>query len=1508
MAKKYTIFQSLDKAISGNWDSLEPHVNSYDMSNVDKGILYKTNNREDYESKKLELKQNKYLKDRWIKANVDLSVTAYSGLNNVKLMYRDCDLMDAFPEIGAALDVVSEESSVPDTETGDIVTVSSKSERIKSILEDLFVNRLNLQVTAPMIIRSMCKYGNQFMLLDIDSKQGVKGWKQLPVFNVERIENGVINPYGVGQAAIASNSMDTDKIDTSTKFVWLDENNNQVPFRNWQIAHFRLLTNSMYLPYGCLVGDTRIETENGYKELKNIQIGDKIWTFNIISHQRELSTVTMWMNKGLKETAILYTKHHQIEGTLDHKILVFDDGKLTYKELGKLKKDDLVVVNNQPKKEHITVKIDKSSLKPYEHGKKSQAWWTDYLCNVNDVVDKDFARFFGFMLGDGWISHGIHVMFALGEYSSLNEKYIKLAEKLSGKKASFVSQNKKIKNSLPFNAAFVGSKMLVTIMRRMGFKGDCYTKRIPDWVYTCDNDIKEEFINGLIDADGTINIVSKNSMAYTIELTNEMLIKDLKELVESLGYRSGKISVRERIGYETKSVNRHIVATHKSYYFSFYKVRNVQLKNCNKIDWKNEGVILEKVKSVKLTGEKTTYDITVDNNNSNFFANGIVTHNCSYLNSARRHWRILSLMEDMMLIYRLERSIERRVFKIYVGAIDDADVQAYVENIANNFKRTPIIDPMTGQIDLRKNILPVHKDTPIPLLDGRTITIENLAKEFESGKTNYVYSVQDKTHNIVPGKVIWCGKNYTADKLYRITLDDESHFDLAAEHEIIMRDGTKKRADKVLVGESVMPFYRQIDKESKKLFDRYEKVYNPCTSKFEFTHRLIASEVKKNDESYNTVHHKDFNKYNNSPENLVWMDYFEHHKMHGELARKNWTDPVKRAIHIKHLSESCMGRKVSETTKDKISQTLKKKYEGGELDYVKDKVRENIIKYNKSDEHIEQARQRGIEFGYKKAFEKYNHSELHKLHDEIRCKASKESWIGEGRDNRIKKMNVTFDDFVWQKILDQILAHKIVNRKTMLDYINSKLIDHIIKTNCNRRLEKNHFITRTVLQHNIANKGFKTIAEYVEASLKNHKISKIEIIGGDDVYCMTVVGLNGEEDRHNFAIRSLKEDNSWNDSGCFVSNCVDNDIFIPVRNENAPTPIDTLSPAQNLTAIDDIKYIQNKVCTALRIPKAFLNFEEAQGDGKNLALEDIRFTRTVNKIQQAFLMELTKVASIHLYLLGFTDDLTNYNLSMQNPSSQAEQLEIDNLQKKISAARDAISDPGNGIPIMSQSRALKQILKWSDKDIKDNLEEIRLEKALASELEKTSQIIKRTGIFDVVDRIYGEPDADYQSEDQQQQGGDMMGGPGGGGLPTGGGGDFGSDLDSLGSPGEDDSGDISGTEGAEPTEDMGNDMNAGGDEEMPNEGKRSKKRPLITEKAVKKRKLIREKYDKLLKDSESKTDFLFKSYLKKLDEGKDNKKNSISVEKADIYDKSLLINEEFDKMIKNLDKKLKSDN
>lgn len=1450
MARKYTIFQNIDRAFSGDWnhDASEPHINSYDMSTADKSILYRTTNKDDYESKKLELQQNAYLKDRWIKANVDLSVSAYAGLNNVKLMYRDADLMDAFPEIGAALDIVTEESTIT-SDKGMIVNVYSKSDRIKSILEDLFVNRLNIQVTAPMVVRAMCKYGNQFMLLDIDNKLGVKGWKQLPVFNVERIENGVANPYG----AIATQYNNTNNIDTSTKFIWVNENNSQIPFRNWQIAHFRLLTNSLYLPYGCLVGDTRIETEYGYKEIKNIKVGDKVWTFNLATQQRELSTVTMQMNKGEKDVYYVGTKHHSIEGTSDHKLLIFDKSnkKFKYKEIKDIQTDDLLVTFDGVKNETKKIKIDKSDLKDFEHGKKSLKWWDDYIKYIPEYITEDFAKLFGFMLGDGWVSHSMNVMFALGEYNTLNEEYIKLLEKYSGKKISFLSQKKNSNKKLKYHTAFVTSKMLATILKRMGFLGDCYTKRIPSWVFEANAEIKKSFLKGLIDADGSISIISKDSFGYTIELANEELVKDIKTLVMSLGLKCGNVHKRDRLGVVSKNKDGDsIIVKHYSYYINFC---NKELHQVKRITPHIDSIKLEKIKNVKHIGQKETFDITVDNDNSNFFANGIVTHNCSYLNGARRHWRMLSLMEDLMLIYRLERSIERRVYKIYVGAIDDADVQAYVENIANNFKRTPIIDPMTGQLDLRKNILPVHKDTPIPLLDGRTITIENLAKEFENGKENYVYSVQDKTLKIVPGKVVWCGKNYTAEKLIRITLDDGSHFDLAAEHELIMRDGTKKRADEVSVGESVMPLYRKIEPYSKTYKASYEKVYNPNSGKYEFTHRLVGLELKHN-VNENVIHHSDFNRYNNSPSNLKWMNWDEHRKLHCSM---------------------------------------------------KDILSERMTKFNSTKEAKDERRKRGLELGYREDFRKYNESELHTIHNEIRRICNIKKWQNQDiRNKAIKNMTVKFDSYVWEEIRKGILSNKITTQNGLINYINENLIEYLLSHNSSKKLHHYKKVSKPLVRARIVENGFSDFKEYYASIKKNHKIANIEIVGGDDVYCMTVVGLNGEEDRHNFALTTWKSDGSLNESGVFVSNCCDQDIFIPVRDQNAPTPIDTLSAAQNLTAMDDIKFVQDKVCTALRIPKTFLNFEEPQGNGNNLALEDIRFTRTVNRIQQAFLMELTKVASIHLYLLGFTDDLTNFNLTMNNPSTQAEQLEIDNLQKKITAARDAISDPGNGIPIMSQTRALKEIMKWSEKDIKDNLEEIRLEKGIAAELEKTSQIIKRTGLFDTVDRMYGEPGAEYQDDVQQQ--GDPMGGGGlggGGGAPMGGG-DFGAGLDDLGAPGGDENGDITGAEGSEPTADMeGGTDTGGGDENAgapPMESRRSRK-PMLAE-------AKRKMYKKIIKESEEKADKLFSQYLKRLDEANEKKKQETSIEKADIYDKSLMINEEFNKMLNGLNKKLNQDN
>jgi hypothetical protein len=236
----------------------------------------------------------------------------------------------------------------------------------------------------------------------------------------------------------------------------------------------------------------------------------------------------------------------------------------------------------------------------------------------------------------------------------------------------------------------------------------------------------------------------------------------------------------------------------------------------------------------------------------------------------------------------------------------------------------------------------------------------------------------------------------------------------------------------------------------------------------------------------------------------------------------------------------------------------------------------------------------------------------------------------------------------------------------------------------------------------------------------------------------------------------------------------DQDYFIPVRDPNAPSPIDTLPGATNLSEIADIQYLQKKLFTALRVPKPFLGFEEANGEGKNLALQDIRFARTINRIQQAMLQELNKIAIIHLYILGLEDELENFTLTLNNPSTQAEMLKIEQTQLKVTLYKDAVSDAGNGFGAMSMTRGKKEILGMSEEEIRNDLEQQRLEKAAAAEMEQTANIIKKTGIFDRVDKLYGDFSAltgGAPAEGAEgAEGGDDMGGFGG---DMGGGSDLG---------------------------------------------------------------------------------------------------------------------------------------
>ena len=129
------------------------------------------------------------------------------------------------------------------------------------------------------------------------------------------------------------------------------------------------------------------------------------------------------------------------------------------------------------------------------------------------------------------------------------------------------------------------------------------------------------------------------------------------------------------------------------------------------------------------------------------------------------------------------------------------------------------------------------------------------------------------------------------------------------------------------------------------------------------------------------------------------------------------------------------------------------------------------------------------------------------------------------------------------------------------------------------------------------------------------------------------------------------------------------DYFMPVRGGESGTSIEALPGMSSDGQIEDIDYLKNKLFAALKIPKAFLGYDEGVEGKATLAAEDVRFARTIERIQKIFTSELTKIAIVHLYTQGYTDaDLVNFELSLTNPSIVYEKQKIEVLESKIGLA------------------------------------------------------------------------------------------------------------------------------------------------------------------------------------------------------------------------------------------------
>ena len=275
------------------------------------------------------------------------------------------------------------------------------------------------------------------------------------------------------------------------------------------------------------------------------------------------------------------------------------------------------------------------------------------------------------------------------------------------------------------------------------------------------------------------------------------------------------------------------------------------------------------------------------------------TMGIGYLHKAIKILNQLRTIEDSLIIYRLARAPERRVWYVDVGDLPKAKAEQYVRDVMVSQKNRLIYDADTGNIRDDRKFMCFSLETKIPLLDGRTLTIQEIINEYESGKENWVYSCDPITGKFIPGPVSWAGITKKNSEAVKITFDNGKTLICTPDHKFPTWNNGLVEA-KNLVGESIIPGYRK----KSSLYEggkEYEQIFKNDTQKWEFVHREVSRWKNENnlreemiyDEKYinnkkQTIHHKNCNNLDNSPNNLVMMNKDDHLKYHAEQARYNF--------------------------------------------------------------------------------------------------------------------------------------------------------------------------------------------------------------------------------------------------------------------------------------------------------------------------------------------------------------------------------------------------------------------------------------------------------------------------------------------------------------------------------------------------------------------------------------------------------------------------------------------
>lgn len=678
----------------------------------------------------------------------------------------------------------------------------------------------------------------------------------------------------------------------------------------------------------------------------------------------------------------------------------------------------------------------------------------------------------------------------------------------------------------------------------------------------------------------------------------------------------------------------------------------------------------------------------------------------SVLFPAIKAFRHLSLLEDSVIIYRIVRAPERRVFFVDVGNMPPQRVKAYLEAIKNELKqkRIPNESGGTDKIDSVYNPMCLALDTRIPLLDGRTLTLDELIVEHAEGKQNWVYSCNQEG-GVVPGLISWAGVTRKDAEVLRLTLDDGKMITCTPDHKFPVLGRGMVEAQDLTRDDSLISFVTDRKSLSRDQDRSYTRVFDHELNEFVLVHRLVAEyfrDLNKHQEftfspEYEgcpkaTVHHKNYDRYDNSPGNLTWMNHRDHALYHSQVKKEYWSLlKTSERDRIRNKIAASLREFYSELTleeREELSSKSSLKFKRM-IDKLKTEEPEKYAKWRATLGAIRKARIEEDEF-FKEQLSRNLTSTfggtkpVRVSRDTLGALIEIIKLAGGKRKQTLDLANKS-SEFL-EKLGHDQLAQFGIDSTCYVDKFSGKLTEKVLQS----------------IYRDYGYRGWKHLAgtspEY------NHRVVKIEKLAEKvDTGCITIDGEHLYHAHHTFAL----------EAGVFTKNSMVEDYFFAQTADGRGSRVETLSGGENLGEIADLNYFQNKFLQGLRIPSSYMRAAADTGaqinEGKvGIAyIEELRFANYVARLQSKINDSFDNQFKAYLKSAGINIDKMLFKLKLVDPQNfmDYKQAEVDEKM---------IGNYGNVKDNLYLSERYKQkhYLGLSEDDIQENEAMLKQERGI----------------------------------------------------------------------------------------------------------------------------------------------------------------------------------------------------